>query len=727
MDLAIGPGLQVVSVGPNDVVEGWNLIGKPSARDPAGPEPTAQMLKIRLNSLARDQTKVILRLAGYQPIPRDGPVKLGLFAPDPSTASAAVYELTADRSLSVELDDDSGAVTRLTEAATPLKIPSPNRSASSPGGSPAGPSLVLTGSGGARSLPIRITRHARSVTQQTVLSAAISRRWVDLVQETTFLVRHGALGALEVRVPAGVADPWEVLERDVVDREELARNPDGSRRYRLVFDRPVLDKAVLRFHFRQPITPLLDTAEYRDVAISGISFDGVLAGRTRLEVSTAPGILFQGKDPAWIRIPDDGQPNRSGESPALAFTESPGEHEHPFTFKALALEPVELPPLVVPRLLIRSVEGFDGTIRSRARYWVETHGPVFPFAMPAGARWLAARVDGRVTEQVEFDSTRPGYRLRFPSDVGSRPVVVELEYQVPRTPGGSSWQPPQLLDGGIVLDTLWEVQLPWDRAIVGVPRGWSDENEWFWTGRIWKRRTWRDGTALDQWLGSTSSAATSDEHARGQPRRLASPPVQPSGPASGPGPLDPPAHLDRLRLLGSHPDPWLLRDLLRHPLPDGLGGCGRPRDAGRHVLAAERDPDGSPIGFHRSRSHAPGSVDPTPSGPEEADGDPGPGASPLGQPERRFVTGTAGHRRVGRLDRDPRSRPLDDGLRLVSNRRARGRRIGEKLNDGANLSPRHRWNHARSGIPINHDPSSRHSIGQASSTSWSGCRAEAVF
>ena len=511
VELDIGPGLQVVSVGPNDVVEGWSLIGNPSAQGPAGPEPTAQVLKVRLSSLARDQLKVILRLAGYQRIPRDGPVKLGLFAPDPSTSVAASYELTADPSLSVELDDDSGQVTRPTDLASQFKVPSTDQSATSTGGGTAAPPLFLTGNGGARSLPIRMTRHARSVTQQTVLSAEISRRLVDLVLETTFVVRHGTLGALEVRVPASVADRWELLDLAGVDRVELPRDVDGSRRCRLVFDRPVVDKAVLRSHFRLPITPHLDAAEYRDVTIPLISFEGAVAGPARLEVSTAPGILFQLNDSVWIRIPDYGQPNRSGESSTLAFTESTGGRGRPFTFKALALKPVELPPLVVPRLLIRSVEGFDGTIRSRAQYWVATHGPVFPFAMPDGARWLAARVDGRVTDQVDFDSTRPGYRLHFPSDVGSRPVLVELEYQIPRIDGGSGWQPPQLLDGGIVLDTLWEVQLLWDRAIVGVPRGWSDENEWYWTGRIWKRRTWKEGAALDQWLGGTGSALTIDE------------------------------------------------------------------------------------------------------------------------------------------------------------------------------------------------------------------------
>ena len=425
---------------------------------------------------------------------------------------ATSCELIADRSMSMELDDDSGQITRVTGPTNQAKALIPGRSAVSPPGiAPATP-LVFSITGGTPWLPIRITRHARSVSQQTVLSAQISRGLVDLVQDTTFVVRHGALSSLEIRVPDAVGDRWEVLDREVVDREDLPRGPDGSRRYRLMFDRPVLDKATLRFHLKVAITPHLDAAEFRGVTIPWITLEGALAGHSRLDISTAPGIVVQGNDSGWVRTTGDGQPDRGGDSSStLSFTETSGRAGDPFNCKALALEPVDLPTLIAPRLLIRSVEGLDGTIRSRARYWVETHGPVFPFSLPEGARWIAARVDGRVTDQVDFDSTRSAYRLRFPSDVGSRPVVVELEYQISHVASGSGWLPPEVLDGGIVLDTLWEVNLPWDRAIVGVPPGWSDENEWYWTGRIWKRRTWKDGATLDRWLAGAGTASPGDE------------------------------------------------------------------------------------------------------------------------------------------------------------------------------------------------------------------------
>jgi hypothetical protein len=133
--------------------------------------------------------------------------------------------------------------------------------------------------------------------------------------------------------------------------------------------------------------------------------------------------------------------------------------------------------------------------------------------MPPGARWLAARVDGRVAEQVDFDPQRSSYALRFPTDSGSRPVLVELEYQVSGRDAGPPWQAPQLLDGAIVLETLWEVRLPFEMTLVGVPRGWSDEDEWYWDGNLWKRRPGKHGAALTDWLlGTMAPAATLGEH-----------------------------------------------------------------------------------------------------------------------------------------------------------------------------------------------------------------------
>ena len=48
-------------------------------------------------------------------------------------------------------------------------------------------------------------------------------------------------------------------------------------------------------------------------------------------------------------------------------------------------------------------------------------------------------------------------------------MLVEIEYQL-----SGIWDrpglPPELPEGAVVLQTLWEVQIPWSQALIGVPR-----------------------------------------------------------------------------------------------------------------------------------------------------------------------------------------------------------------------------------------------------------------
>ena len=233
-----------------------------------------------------------------------------------------------------------------------------------------------------------------------------------------------------------------------------------------------------------------------------------------MALSLAPEIVLDGTAPGWTRASDDIRVEPGAEASAIEFVaEEPGRDGRPFTFKALALETVPLPPFVVPRLLIKTVQGADGTNTSTAGFWVESHGPDFAFALPEGARWIGARVDGgRFAGQVDFDPAGSQYRLRLPSEVGLKPVLVELEYEPSGPESPTKWGAPRLLDGGVVLQTLWEVRLPWSLAAVGVPRGWSDENQWYWTGYAWEQRGRHKEASLNDWLlGAGASALAADD------------------------------------------------------------------------------------------------------------------------------------------------------------------------------------------------------------------------
>ena len=162
--------------------------------------------------------------------------------------------------------------------------------------------------------------------------------------------------------------------------------------------------------------------------------------------------------------------------------------------------------------MARTIRGTDGRGRTTVRYWVESHGADFPFALPKGLDWIEARVDGRIVDRVEFDESKSQYRLRFPGDAASRPALVELDLQDADASANEGWRLPELRDGGIVLQALWEVRLPWSMALVGIPRGWCDENRWGWTGLSWKRSPGKQSAGQNEWLlGATASASSIDD------------------------------------------------------------------------------------------------------------------------------------------------------------------------------------------------------------------------
>ncbi len=526
VELALGPGLEVVSVGPPAVVEAWNPTGGVTGAGTAAAGVDARGLTIRLSPAVRDQSQVTLQLEGFQRLPREGPLKLGLFAPDETTAVSASFAISADRGLSVELDDDAARSGRSIGFAPVVPDAGPGRSTAAAGVGAGGPALSLEAGGSPRTLPIRLARHARTLRQESIVSADVSRRSIDLLQKATFTVRHGTLAALVVRVPPAIVGRWKLRDREVVDQDHLGRDPDGALRYRLLFDRPIPDRATLEFEARMPIDPTLD-ATGREVSVPWITFPEAVDGPTRVELTPRLGVVLREPDPSWTRATAADAPASSGGSAGLTYVEGPDGKGRPFRIQAAAMEPVPMPALLVPRLLIRSGVGFDDTSRYRAWYWVETHGPTFPFSLPEGARIIAARVGGRAAERVDLEGNRDAkkrYRLRLPADAASRPVLIELQYQLDAASSASRWQAPQLLDDGLVLQTLWEARLPWDRTLLGVPRGWSDENEWYWGGNLWIRRPARDGSAVDQWLlgDGVPAAAVEDlrESNRDESQRL---------------------------------------------------------------------------------------------------------------------------------------------------------------------------------------------------------------
>ena len=530
-----------------------------------------------------------------------------------------------------------------------------------------------------------------------------------------------------------IADRWELLDKELVDREELGRDPDGARRYRLSFARPVVDKATVRFRYRLPLVPGLDAKSVREITIPEISFKDVSARADEGGDVARAGDRSERDGQGWVRSSDDVRVEPAGEGALISFEDGdPSSRKRPFTFKALALEPVPLPSFVVPRLLLKTVSGGDDSIRNSALYWVESHGPDFPFALPEGARWIGARVDGRLAEQVDYDPSRVSYRLRFPGEVGSRPALVELEYQLSEQVTRSKWPAPRLLDGGVVLQALWEVRLPLSKALLGVPSGWSDENQWYWSGYMWKRRPWKNLSEINEWVLGAGAASHSLDDIDGSnlddsDRYLFSR----SGPPVALGCLDRSPVVAGGDLLGRHAVRGFFRHFLQAAISDDLVGDRGAWPSGRGPGAAERDVPGPRVRSHRRRVDAFGAGD---RGPDRAIAivvGAGPRRGPARGPSRHGFVPEASRRMSAPTIR--RRSAFAYRRRSISSPRpwprlrswmSRAGRAGEALE---RENPPFRPVERRPGARITHDPLPRESPGMTRLIGQSGApRAKAV-
>ncbi len=501
VELEVGRDVQIESVGPNDLVAGTTLAGERSARAEAA---GTRRLKIRLTPTARDRKRVILTVAARQRISATGSVSLGLVS---AGRGSARFAIRSARALLVELDSDR--LERLSESefsvgsAASVAI---SRRAGDPGLKPA---FFAAGDGDLVALPLRIVRRPRELSQESRLTAHVGRLGLDVVQRTRLRVRHGLPRVIEIATPPEIGDRWEILDQDVEDKHDLGRSEDGVGRARISFTRPFTDQRSLSFRYRIPFEPALDSSP-RSVTVPRIMIVDALGSPTWISLELDPELRLEGTDLAWTRSSSE-PPESSAPISAVDFVEaSAAASDHAFVFSVRAAAAAPLPGLVVSRLLIRSAV-WNGATNHRAWCQIESHGPSVSFDLPPSARLIDVRLDGRAAEQVEQDPANARYRTRLPLETRGRPVLLEIGYETTRDAPRSTWVAPRLEEGAAVLQSVWEIRLPWYQEIVGAPEGWTDDNEWYWDRIMWKRRPTRSGSDLLAWVeGSQSRLVVGD-------------------------------------------------------------------------------------------------------------------------------------------------------------------------------------------------------------------------
>jgi hypothetical protein len=491
-------GLTYEGAGPPEVVASAQVAPlNPTAGvdDPTAP----RALTITLTLPAREADSFTVHLKGRCAIDASRPVAIPLFQPlaDPSTGGW--FAVVTDRNVSAEPIEGG-------EAPSPFRVewdsPPPDWvwPARRPG--PEFGLLWLRSDARPEALPLRVTVRPRSIRHESTLLATLDRTGAEVVDEVSGEVAFGAISRLDVAIPPDVPSRWDVEGVDLEGRDPIGQDPDGSRRYRLRFARDYPESFRLRIRYRLSFPePLGPSREARLRLAPTRVLEGSSIGQ-HVRVAAEPGIALGTEAPGWVAsaVPDPVAGPDLGPAVRVSLSR-PDDRPGPVSVGVRLGPRLALPGLVVSRLWIRTVQRPEDDLATTAYFWVESRQGPMDLALPPGSRWIRARIGGREAGEGEVELIAADhYRVRFPTSTPSGPVQVSVDYEVPARSVGSGWQPPRLLEGGVVQQSAWEVRLIGGRAGIGTPPGWTDENEWYWDGLIWRRRPWRSPTELAHWL-----------------------------------------------------------------------------------------------------------------------------------------------------------------------------------------------------------------------------------
>ncbi|GAC1465759.1 MAG: hypothetical protein NVSMB9_05680 [Isosphaeraceae bacterium] len=500
LNLAIPAGLIVDSVGPSDIVGSRQTGPLPSSSIAGARRTGSRLLSLRLRPRVQEWGRFTIHLVGHQSVERSArEVAIGLFQPIGALSGGGRIALATDPSLIAELPDDSdhpleASVFRPTPPVRSAEWPWPDGQAGTRDST-----LWLRYDDSPPELPLHLTVQPSTLSEATTLSVRVDRHEAEIQQDTECSVQFGARDHLDVMIPAVLERRWTVESAGVSPSADLGRTPQGDRKVRLKLANRLSRSASFRFRYRLPLEQGLRSGSTSTLLIPWLRMaeaNGASAA-VQATIVAEPGLAVETAGAEWKRTAD-GTSGGGDESQALRLVApSSSTRLGVLNLRVTSRELATLPRLVASHLALRTLQGIAGELRTNARYLVSTHRASFSVALPGGAELLQARVEGESVEHLEQLAGSSGLRIVFPPRFKSGPVLVELEYVIPTERVDRRWAPPRLLDDGVVQQTFWELRLPGNRAVVGVPAGWSDQNEWYWDAYVWKRRPLRTGAVLE--------------------------------------------------------------------------------------------------------------------------------------------------------------------------------------------------------------------------------------
>jgi hypothetical protein len=488
--VAMPTGLELASAGPPAAVEDFHWL--------TGGEGGLRTLVLRLTPRASQEGRFSIQVTARQALREAERREVALIQPRDVAWQTSRLAVVAGRGLAVQLAADPGARNEWTELQgqdRPVDWPT----AGVFGATGLKPVLWLRHDDAPTTIPLEVEVRPPTLSCQTVLTALVEPRQVNLRQETSCQVHNDVLSRLEVAVPPRFEGHWEPDREQVTSRERLGTTPDGMARYRLHLARPVPDALQLRFQVSLPLDRPLSGDRGTDLRFPWIRMEGATTASVTVQVSAAPGVALEDRAAAW--------PTARGSREVLRWNWHGSESANAPALVARAATYARLPRLVVSRMWLDSEQDAVGGLHTTARYRVETSDVdrTLVAALPPSSELVRAWVGRDLVTEVDHRIGSAEYRVPLPDDP-TGPVLVTLEYVTSPVQGGGGWPVPSLGEQAVVQETLWRVRLPRGRAVLGTPEGWDDENLWAWDASALRHRPSRGSSQLAAWVGGTTAA-----------------------------------------------------------------------------------------------------------------------------------------------------------------------------------------------------------------------------
>jgi hypothetical protein len=478
----------------NEIVQSWNLITEADPSNPAS-QSGNRILSIRLTPQAHQNGNFTIKLTGRQSLTPAPGSALGLIQPLQSTSLGG--QLAIYKSVDLGIDLASTLAARQNAGFFRAGVLSSETSATPPSDLPTGVDktpIKLTYEGSPESFALSIGRRARSIRSDVELNAKVSRSRIDYIELFQIEAVNGFLNDLMIIIPKMVTNDWQTESSEIASRELIETKPDGSRLYRLALTKSTLRSLTLRLKYQVEVNLDLAKEKSQPGEFQRIKLVNEADGTVRLSYETAPGIRLEVDSQGWSPELVSEAKLTAGEPVVggLALRATQADPLPTFQIRADAL--LELPSLLIAATHLRTIVGNDET-RVIATYRIDVHKSDLVITLPLESRLIQARLNQQAINDIEEASDRPGYRIRFSSNDAA---VLTLEYALPAI-STSAWIPPAI-EGAVWQTIYWTVELPATTALLGVPREWSDQNEWFWESFYWKRRPSISSADLRRWL-----------------------------------------------------------------------------------------------------------------------------------------------------------------------------------------------------------------------------------